>query len=67
MGAMTAALGRGPKLSDDPERLVGDEFVMGSLVQFEASPEGCRRREADDALATLLMAGVDPRNLHGRF
>lgn len=37
-----------------------DDFAIGTLAQFEMSPQGKRKRESEQMMATMLLGGVPP-------
>lgn len=56
LGAAARALGQSHHRSED-------DVVAGTLIKFNLSAEGRRKREADRMIADLLAAGVSPDDL----
>jgi pentatricopeptide repeat protein len=60
LGAASRALGQ-------HDHSPHDDVVVGTLIQFNNSEEGRRKREADEMFAQMLRAGISPDELKGLF
>lgn len=60
MGALARALGK----SSHDER---DDFVAGTLIKHQMSPEGKAQQKNDEMLRQLLLSGLSPDDIEGMF
>lgn len=71
-GAIAREMGKagmGP-MAQHPRSMLStdrDDVALGVLIQHEMSPEGQRKREADEMMIAMLRAGLSPDDLGALF